>query len=1145
MKTPKDFAPQGSVGISALPKSVLNDMIDPQTGLANETGFFSFDDDPKSISDPIAAIIDFKLRLEEDEETKAIWRVCICEIYLSGLISGENKITKKKYINDDLCNILKEQFLINSSATGFDDSNDKELCFYAKKNTPFACLIPNIVLMPLKNLDTSVFEKSRWLDDETKKFSCDKIYAFFNEAGNNKQLPTDFYYYLRRLHAVASISAKPYISAFYEDILDNCFTPAEKPGVVNGYVSDPAITKVTDALEDGIGKRYTEYSDADIFNEKLLVFKHYIDGDEIENTNISDSGSAWDKYKICHRDILTPVKVKGLYGVDNYIYVIPPFKKKFIKKVINGSFKSVSWSAKAYESIYGEDGICTALIVSCKIKFENGIEITREAIVESHNIYLAEGLPYISMYPFVKPEIPGLWNEFFVACAHSKTKFDTSFLEPEFDSLTRNLSEVEAGNISVSVIEGVSELFTFTTDPFGRNAKNLGIENFKVLRTNIFPEFIGISAKVHGKSYDFGYWQLDSANATVIKSPAGITTPCVITYDFATTATVETVTIDGHDPDFINKPGTYLYDIFNPMFSLKESPYKTTWEQLQNYYLFGCETGELQKIYTYGQKNIAHFVDANGVTTLRNSLDNYITGRAALIDSAYLQKTIDGGFANSSVKSRLKWPQDSTANNLSEYTNHFILNTLSWALLHARIKGCTDISINMSHPMDQNTAAVKQAMTSIIQPLSRLSCYTLTNTNVNYFPEAYANAMYLTASNRLWHNIALNPQNGFIIIDLGGGTSDICVCKYDNIDVPFENRILDHMSFRYAGREIVDISLIRISDYSSLWKADSPRTENALKNFKYINKTDDTDNANDTNNIVVPENHNIDKQEPFIASVGYLIDHTSLNDDTYNYGNIGSRFNDMKFKFLAFFYTMGVYARKLADKELLSINHGSNFTLYITGGASKAIKSLCMFNDCAFIARCNYAATIGYLGEIPDDSESNGITNDYFNIEIITTGQKREVAYGLSLLTNEIIPNAPVGVTTNNGNANNGVANGGPNHMLAPAAISSDERRKNCFEKLVNAIAHVSSMKHNGSELTYDSNSLHVNTALCMTDYDGILSDHKTTINNWITNPNLGANILSYIKNDHITDELFAMYILEKYLDQLDKNDPSNLFPNC
>lgn len=895
------------------------------------------------------------------------WRLLLCEIFFGRLFSSEAPfctVAKKKFAYRDestLTTLIFKELIKKNHLSGIDENIDS-LRIYKTGSVGYAIILPELVLIPFANYDKSAFRLSRFAEDG--KISPENGYysvvRYFKKNRNQLRFFMDFLSELRETSVdrnTAFAALDDYIEDLKADFMIDDFLYLK---------SDYRAASLEQALDhDFLYRLIREFNNFDVtemlscnpFKQKVLCFMGR--NAKMDNEGFVLADTVLGHYRFDYGgQKLTPIPARGFLGEDisKALYVVPPVSDIFYKYMIKGIIKLFDWNV----SIAPENSC-----IDIKITFGVGeMLFTEQRSFDIEHIVVARNLPYIAMWPHVPVE----WNEYFVYSFCKKFEEDETDISFPIIESDERIRFIDMEDVEVSIpVDGIKH----ECDTVG-----IAEEKFTVIKSRVFPD--AVEFKVGGES--FGYWMIvKDFRAKMYPVQEG--RKGKIGFDFATTASVVKLCIDNNIIS-VDGPGEYLYDVFNPFYGTVRKI--DLWETIHNYTILGNVSGAVSKIYTYGQNYNAY----RNTELLKNTRYN-ITGRAVFASAGYiLHSIVSDDLADSSmIYGNLKWPEDSGTTIVStakdEARDNFILSVLTWSVLKAKLFGCDEVEINVSYPQIKIGGSVLVSVNRIKNRLEQMSGFD--EIKIFSYREAQANAAYLIEGNiNGYHTFSLpNPENGFMIVDIGGGTTDVAVCQYENLNIPFEEKVKGEISFKYAGREIIDIPLIMNEHISKMWKPTTEiDVEEILRNFnwKYIVDTRK------------PLSEQISRM---ISSIGFILDNTELKNE-YMVNMTEKSRQTIKYKYIGLFWLLGRYIAKLEEENKIKITGCGPFYIYLTGSASNGIYSFCMIDDPDFVDKCGKAACASY--SLCKDKKADFIKlahDKYFGKK---TNIKEAVATGLLFL---------------------------------------------------------------------------------------------------------------------------------------------------
>lgn len=859
------------------------------------------------------------------------WRLLLCEIFFGRLFSSEPNfctVVKKKFAYQDestLTTLIFEELIKKNHISGIDENTDS-FRIYKTVSVGYAMILPEVVLMPFANYDKSAFRLSRFAEGGkiSPKNGYRSVVSYFKNNLNQLRFFLDFLSELREAsvdRSIAFTALNDYIEDLKADFLidDSLYLK-----------SDCGDVSLEQALDHDFLYRLTrEFNNSDVaemfssnpFKNKALCFMGK--NAKMDNEGFVLADTALGRYRFDYGgQKLTPIPVRGFLGEDisKALYVVPPVSDMFYDCMIREKIKFFDWNVSV-----APENSC----VDIKITFGIGeMLFTEQRSFGIENIVVARNLPYIAMWPHVPVE----WNEYFVYSLHKRFEEDETDISFPIIESDERIRFVDIGDVEVSIPVGGTKYECHTV--------GITDEKFTVIQSRAFPD--AIELKVGGES--FGYWMIVRDFRTKMY-PVQEGRKGKIGFDFATTASVVKLSIDKKIIS-VDGPGEYLYDVFNPNYGTVRKT--DLWETIHNYTMLGNVSGAVSKIYTYGQN-----YNAYRSTELLKSTRHNITGRAVFASAGYILHSIvsDDLADTSMIYGNLKWPEDSGASRVStakdEARDNFILSVLAWGVLKAKLFGCDEVEINVSYPQIKIGGSVLVSVNRIKDQLEQMSGFD----EIKIFScrEAQANAAYLIEGNMNgYHSFSLpNPENGFMIVDIGGGTTDVAVCQYENLKVPFEEKVKGEISFKYAGREIIDIPLIMNEHVSKMWRPTTEiDVEEILRNFNW-------------KYIVDTRKPLSDQISRMISAVGFILDNSELKNE-YMINMTEKSRQTIKYKYIGLFWLLGRYIAKLEEENKIKITGSGPFNIYLTGSASNGIYGLCMIDDPDFVDKCGKAACASY-----------------------------------------------------------------------------------------------------------------------------------------------------------------------------------------
>ena len=974
--------------------------------------------DRGDISDPAAYMIEFAERLRRQEPAAvARWRVTLGEIFFGRLFQGETAADGSRRARrfeiaalppdrgGALSSIFQKSIAGHPEVSGVKTPKTS-FTFFLRDQKTFAMLLPELIVLPAANVDPLEFRLSCLYSagptpEAQGAWNDGTLLAFFRR---NPFQVRCFLQFLLDLQAAAppySVGAAA-LERFIGVLLNGI------PGA-KAYFETLKRTPSIETLEDALRWDYAaqlekvclaelsrlERSGADrmayarvktelslitssLFGARILCFA----GDGVrDNGGLELADTARGRYRFDYDgDRLTPIAIRGLLGEreKHTLYAVPPVSEIFYRAILEGAVSFRRWSAAVS---------CGGAQIDVSVCFcFREIEYTVRQTFPVDRIVFARQLPYICMWPFVAVD----WREFFIGSVSMRSE---QAAVPRYKKLEacERLQKIDDADLGITApvlgealrrkIRGDAESPDQRIDRFECSTTGLTQKSFRLVRTDFFPTAVVLS--LNGET--LGYWAIDAARA---KRGRAVDRGCVGTvgFDFATTASVVLLHIGRDDRiEYVNGPGEYLYDVFNPVYGQPDRAEQ--WEEIHNYTMFGHEEDDIHKIYTYGQNN-----DAERAGETIRETRNFVTGRAVIVSPGFLKFAMseEAEISDTRIYGNLKWPDDISTvvpeREKNSARDNFILNVLSWGVLKAKLEGCGSVRIHMSYPRLNLGSVALYSVNRIRGQLKKISGYA--DVPIQPFREAEANASYLIEGRNLGlHTFRVpDPERGFMIVDIGGGTTDAVICQYSDPAQPFQQKIRSEISFKFAGRELIDIPLLMCEQLRDMWVGTTmAEIDEVLKSLLRFDVVDTRGKLRE-------------KEARGISAVGFLLDNAKIKNDYYLHASAEGR-QLIKFKFLALLWLLGRYVGTAALNGDLELAENGEFSVYFTGCASNGLQEFCAVDDADFYLKCEAAMRIGCMSADPAKKNvklkmhSVGLLRNAENISI-----KEAVAQGLVLL---------------------------------------------------------------------------------------------------------------------------------------------------
>lgn len=318
------------------------------------------------------------------------------------------------------------------------------------------------------------------------------------------------------------------------------------------------------------------------------------------------------------------------------------------------------------------------------------------------------------------------------------------------------------------------------------------------------------------------------------------------------------------------------------------------------------------------------------------------------------------------IYGNLKWPTNimaANANNVDKARDNFISSILTSAILEAADSGANSISLRVSYPSSQLGNGIQNTINNVTRQLTIDSGLTI---NPSYATEAQCAGEFFKNN----ANVGFSPTDGYAIVDIGGGTTDISFWKEEDVQ-PINNNETEtpateedsaarhrendeaskaaqerqaarnatadnqprretkkqaEYSFKYAGRDIIEKTIIIFFDkhegqFEAFWGNGDPNFQELIECYENVNRT----------NFANADGYYIQKGEVLNALL-------SDNGTNINFANViyHELTSAISFKYLALFYLISNY---LKHKESVKLSQ-NRFDVCLAGCGSHVIGSL-------------------------------------------------------------------------------------------------------------------------------------------------------------------------------------------------------------
>jgi len=655
-----------------------------------------------------------------------------------------------------------------------------------------------------------------------------------------------------------------------------------------------------------------------------------------------------------------PVQATQAGVVDGRkLYLLPPLKEEIYNYLIEHNVKSEL-------RLSHNEGL--DLTVTITFNDDDGMRHESRRVYslgKTKTLWLLDSLPYLSLWPNVN--LPAdAWKLYYIfrSCAASSgspmqtllnaivTREDTR-RQLDLTHYQKSKRHLKADDIVISVDDNPglpvpSAFFADSTMP----------ENgpFTVYKTETRPKMIELKS---ADERTFANLRLKTGPPLTEIFP---TKKATLSLDFGTSATLLYFKTDTDaEPRSIESGSNYVLDLI---------PFQNEQNRGNFDRFHGVLTGKLRqglgKINSVAQNN-EYEKPIN-----RNDVRPYVQGRYILLDhivwSNIKKRNDDKLDANPElppealhldkygIYSGLKFPgKNDNIEKITEALYVFFSNLLVLAALHARLEGVFKVSIRVACPHQ----AAHNNLASVLQPV-------LNDSNENYFGnlfysefQAYEEARAVCAYLREYRpsNSRLNNALGAVIVDIGGGTTDVCVVKDDKTET---------FSFGLAGDRLIRRSIV-YSTTKDAWDEQREFRPGNIELRQILSQTAPGDESGENlkhylsayESIVQRQGSNESSQEKiYYKDLAELVDIVMqrypprydrvTNPNTlkaFGYAEATAAnaltclADTIKLRYMLQFYLLGAYLKQKA--ESLSLKNWNEVRIYLAGFGSRGLGFCC------------------------------------------------------------------------------------------------------------------------------------------------------------------------------------------------------------
>ena len=987
-----DFAGGTALGwIEVSGNKTLKDFAD-KIAVAPEEG----DSPSHAIPSPIAHVKDFKTRLDnDDEDALNEWRGMLAVIALRKARGYAVSISDISLSKTDLGRVFFDALKDNSNVTGYTDGenvtgyidnngnrHDPVLTVFSMRDRngqakPFAMFMPSIGICPFKEYPSELFTNVPWYDNGGHRWV--DLKETIQDRNNAGTLTVEEVNLVNWTDSFANYAAYGYLLNKFKNYIDPN-NVANNGAAANNNAVTTDNTVITIAWDAWRGYcPVPNYIPRRRFSDKLLLVATPKDTNNFRAIT-RDQGFAPKAFFIHANN--TGAQDTGTWG----FYAIPPIADEVIECLRKNPDKlcleNNTWNIKPNDD-YTEFRVSYCLSA-------NGARFEYEETFDATRIAFAVGMPYISMWP--GSNFRGqTWNDYLVSILTNPS--DTASFTNNFANFqvrgrvekiinTKGIMKIEAsGNdkdkfdISVVASGNIAPAKYKCTSAFVP-ADQENQMAFTMIKSTSKPFALSFKYNDATAAVSLGAWVLapvQNNGGNGQNNGGNGQRTMVVAMDFGTTSTnvyISDVMQKGQAnlaPRSISSPGKYVEDIYQPIKSKDKRDF------YQNYYLFSKDDSSLGKICTLGQVFDVQqmMLDGGGRTYFQDITKTYhnISGRFIKADRQYMVRRYAEGNINIDPKiyGNLKWPTKNTAtanNNVDKARNNFISSILTSAILEAADRGATRIDLRISYPSSQLGNGIQNTIINVARQLTIDSGLTI---NPSYATEAQCAGEFFKNN----ANVGFSPTDGYAIVDIGGGTTDISFWKEtearpDNDNAVETNELANNnnvesseteennvfaimddtqavnantnnqpvretkkqaeYSFKYAGRDIIEKTIIIFFDnhngqFEAFWGNGDPNFKELIKCYENVERK----------TFANADGYYIQKGEVLNALLSY--DGANINFADGNYPELTSA---ISFKYFALFYLISNY---LKHKESVQLSQ-ERFDICLAGCGSHVIGSL-------------------------------------------------------------------------------------------------------------------------------------------------------------------------------------------------------------
>ena len=382
-----------------------------------------------------------------------------------------------------------------------------------------------------------------------------------------------------------------------------------------------------------------------------------------------------------------------------------------------------------------------------------------------------------------------------------------------------------------------------------------------------------------------------------------------------------------------------------------------------------------------------------------------VSGRAVVVDQAFICNTITNGqnaqdiCRQSRIYNNLKLNSTIADPERDNAAQNFIKNILTQAVLEACVdRAATAITIRVSYPAQGYGSTV---LNNLIGIANELSAKCGKSISIEGATEALAAGTYFAEYYRNTQD-APDPKSGYLIVDIGGGTTDVSYWRQEDGEPSVQ--LKQEHSFGYAGKFLVTKTIIqamenKISAFEQMWSERTDRIGSFAETQEVIKGYVDAKYVRGINYDVDPG------YQKKVVSLDFILENSELNSSVLGQDNYKTLISTMRMKYYALFYLIASYVRKKIDKGNIRLSDG-DFKICFAGCGSKGM-DICKEGKSIVENASGFFANVGQIFKVIlelDDLCAFGVT-------VAPNRDKKEVVVGLGILNSATpIQNISAGV---------------------------------------------------------------------------------------------------------------------------------------